>query len=239
MDVLEKCLDEVESRKRSNPARVKELDRSIAKADELISGLYGFEASQKPVLEAGVVELKRERRALTDRKGYRRFTSLAPLTWRDKKTGYPQVVLFDLDSPVFSFKVNHVWRYRWDFGAGVTSGTSVAKSNLPGPLSDCYKDVISTLRKQAKRRRRTVTLSCEYAGIIPASVKAKIEEAKKAFERVFIMAQGTNWSLKTSASRVINVGDPLIVGWDGKDLWLVDKFDLTSVERLIASEFTE
>lgn len=206
------------------------IDAVIRKAKAQMKNMYGFEGAAKNAIYARINELEilKLEPQFAD---YRRFATLDMLKWRDRN-GYPNIALFSLDSPRFEIKVS------WIDDKG---GEPRQIAHLPHHLRDCYNDVIGWMWKKCKSewtRISSATLSCEYKGVIPSEARDKIKKAVEAFgkDSVFIMAEGTDWAYRTEPRPVLS--DPLVVGWDGGNLWLVDQFDLTPVERLIASEFT-
>jgi hypothetical protein len=80
-------------------------------------------------------------------------------------------------------------------------------------------------------------------------VRPKIKEALELFklqtnhgqviDHVYLMAEVKHWDtsveIKPRPPRVWL--DPLVVGWDGLDLWLITSFDMTPLERYVTKEF--
>ncbi|MEK7612409.1 MAG: hypothetical protein AAB407_03650 [Patescibacteria group bacterium] len=104
---------------------------------------------------------------------------------------------------------------------------------LPEPLAHCFNDVRSLFERELEKKwLGSKTIGVTYAGVIPAPVRDNIRKAKKNFKDVFILAEPGDWNV---AEVLI---DPLVVGWDGSSLWLVDKYDTTPTEDYISQEFT-
>lgn len=74
----------------------------------------------------------------------------------------------------------------------------------------------------------------KFFGKIPKSTRDKINSAQSIFWKthIFILAEA-NWELVENVpatSTAINY-DPLVIGSDGLNLWLIDAFDITPVEQ--------
>jgi hypothetical protein len=107
---------------------------------------------------------------------------------------------------------------------------------LPKEMASCYEDVIETLRekKRVMGSKKGLEWKASYRGVIPDEVKGKIKQARRIFKQVFIVAEPEKWSLEKVT---YPPGDPLVVGWDGKLLWLVDSFDTTPLEEYVKLEY--
>lgn len=154
--------------------------------------------------------------------------SLEPLSWRDHK-GLPRLVVFRLDSPDFVLEGRSYQQNRTDWWSG-----DIQHPQLPKPIYDCYSDVCTVMMRRAKRllagRYGTITLTCHFAGLIPIEVKQKINKAREDFgDEIFIIGEVKGWKEEVHADP-----DPLVVGWDGGSLWLIDMFDVTSIEQAMA-----
>lgn len=195
-------------------SRAQEITRQLALVDSTTSRLLGIEQSSRRGLQEHRLKLQQELARLRGRAvfgpRYPRL-SLDPLTWRDKR-GYPRLVPFSPDDPMFRIF------------PGYTT------PSLPQPIRACYQDVMDLLEKKESRRDwdYSYELSAEFSGLIPAPVRDTILAVRSEFENMFIVAEPKNWAL----SRAAKVDpDPLVVGWDGRDLWLVADFDTTTVEE--------
>jgi hypothetical protein len=92
----------------------------------------------------------------------------------------------------------------------------------------------STSIFQPTRTESPKTIRATFAGLIPADVKREIQYAKGlgVFEEIFILAEVTDWKVEVSRQ-----GDPLVVGFDGRNFWLIATFDTTTLERYVYDEF--
>ncbi len=166
---------------------------------------------------------------------------LDPLRWRNAKK-WPLIALFSLASSTFTLGVRAKWKYGNWTGRKHFSTKRICSPDLPHVISDCYKDVLDALVERAKNKKKTFILSAEFNGVIPLATKEKIAAAADQFSHVFILAQVKDWKLEEKKPSVgvrpkpvpMVWGDPLVVGWNGgKDLWLIDSFDPTTLERYI------
>lgn len=163
--------------------------------------------------------------------GPRKFATLDMLRWRNQR-GEPSLVLLNVDTLEF-----HISAKVKAKGDGIV--TELAIDVPKGELRECYRDVITNLKIASIQDGKPHTISCTYAGGIPASTMEKIKGAKKKFASVHIVAPGKNFKHSNDEATHANYDDPLVVGWDGYDLWLIDRFDLTPLENVLATEFTE
>ena len=55
---------------------------------------------------------------------------------------------------------------------------------------------------------------------------------------LFLMAEATDWQTYIAPTKKMET-DPIIVGFDGLDLWWIDAFDLTNLEDYVIKEFPQ
>jgi len=248
-DVLERCLKLAKSATskevKEASSKIAQVDETILRANKKLKNLFGFEETSRPAIVAHVGELERERARLQSLAKYGEFgcLSFAPFSWRDAKTKYPRLAIFSLDSPRFeiSAQVEMHDAYNGDYWVPRRRYKGKISPTLPPVIAKCYSDVLERLMVTAKEKRKSVFLATSYVGLIPDETRAKIADAKKLFKDIFIIAEGKNWELTEKKPKVFrnpNAGDPLVAGFDGTNLWVIDAFNLTSIERLIKSEFT-
>lgn len=120
---------------------------------------------------------------------------------------------------------------------------------VPVEIGECYKDVIFSVRQFAEARlkgetgrRRVVEsfkvdLKTRFGGVIPEDVKLELHRAYTSglFKEFFIVAEVEIWQWDVQV--VSRQGDPLLLGYDGFQYWLIKAFDTTTLERLMAEEF--
>jgi hypothetical protein len=153
---------------------------------------------------------------------------LMPLRWRNA-AGFPLLALFSLNNNKFKIRARRIGD---GWGRFETRDVRQPKV-LPSQLHACYDDVYQLLEKMSLEKRKTVTLEAQFVGAIPFEEKAKINRACQVFEGVYILAEVSKWKLKETAPTVIKQSDPLVVGWDGRNLWLVTSFDTTTIEKYV------
>lgn len=166
--------------------------------------------------------------------GYKRL-SLEPLRWRkNQRFGRDlipsQVPVFALYSPHGTGKMS------------ISEDGRYVSPDLPSELTACYRKGIDIPARGA--------ITSTFRGVIPVEVKKAIAIADTVFpprgintnngyitqtSPIYLMAEA-DWQIKI-APKPLKV-DPLVVAFDGLDLWLIAQFDLTSFERYVALEFT-
>ncbi|MFA6536332.1 MAG: hypothetical protein WC250_04000 [Candidatus Paceibacterota bacterium] len=88
--------------------------------------------------------------------------------------------------------------------------------------------------------RRLWVASAKFSGMIPASARAKINEAKLCggFKEIFLLAEVPRWEVRNEPMPMPTLkGDPLTVGFDGERFWLIDAWETTTAEQYVADEF--
>jgi len=157
--------------------------------------------------------------------------SLEPLAWRDKQ-GFPRLAVFSLESPNFEITIKGSYD---DYGR---RWRRVLEPKLPKDMKECYDDVFRKLSKIAKQARKTTSLRTQFTMLIPQAAKKEIARARKEFKEIFVVAEAPCWDLKQVAiPKPKPKPDPLVVGYDGINYWLITAFDLTSLENYIKAEF--
>ena len=172
--------------------------------------------------------------------GYPEQFSFQPLGWRytqggENKKGLPVFMVLDVNSESSVFSIE-----------GVTDGVNEASlpkvsPELPPRIVYYYSDLDERLITRSLLSGRivaTLTISGSFTGVVPEKQLGVIEKAKSTglFENIFLICQVDEWSL-TSTPTPIPLLDPLIVGFARGKLWLIDKFDPTSLEQYAAEQF--
>lgn len=146
---------------------------------------------------------------------------LSFLKWT-KKDGNPVFAVFSLDNPVCELVMG---------ASFVASRRPPSVVDIP-IIADQYREF---LRREADKLPMFAAkwLTATFSGVIPSETKTKIKTAKnlEVFEHIVIIAEA-KWDVR------IEIGDPLIVGIKANNAWLIDKFDLSPIENIVASEFT-
>lgn len=220
------------------PAKLAEAEEVLGRAEQKLKNLLGFELGARAALEERINKLKQQKRnlQLVAKYGALGRLSLEPLRWLNKK-GRPKLVVMTLDSPRFQLSADlfrYVGQIKWNAELKLAP-------KLPKLLCECYDKALKNLESEAKKRKKSLYLETGYTGLIPDEVCARIQEAKQYFgDNIFIIAEAKNWSLTVEEPRTLSNpsdGDPIAVGFDGNALWIIDIFDLSSIERFAVSEF--
>ena len=92
---------------------------------------------------------------------------------------------------------------------------------------------IASLRSRMRGLRGSVTLCDSFKGVIPLPTKTKILANRVRFDSIMFVKEA-DWNVEL----VLPNPDPLVIGKVGHIHFLIDVFDLTSVEQYIADKFT-
>lgn len=172
--------------------------------------------------------------------GYPEQFSYQPLGWRyaqgsENKKGLPAFLVLDVNSETSVFSIE---------GAtdnGNQASPPKVSPELPSTIAYYFSDLDERLVTRSLISGRivaTLTISGSFTGVVPEKQLDVIEKAKSTglFENIFLICQVEEWSL-TSTPTPIPLLDPLIVGFARGKLWLIDKFDPTSLEQYAAEQF--
>lgn len=226
------------------PATPRQIALAASKRDKIISEHASLQKKWDQLLpiERAIVPELREKvlqaKSLDKLEKYPLF-QLDCLKWRNK-SGAPLLAVFNLESPVFKISVvgkrRRAWRpIKWQ---------KKISPSLPAVLQACYADVITRLggvaRTAPKARRvvqANVSIETKFNGLIPDDVRQKIVECKKEFKQIFIVAEAAKYKLTekvVTAPKPRPNLDPLVVGYDGTNFWLIAAFDMTPLEEYIS-----
>ncbi|MBI4434027.1 hypothetical protein HY632_04590 [Candidatus Uhrbacteria bacterium] len=144
------------------------------------------------------------------------------LQWRND-AGLPVLAPFSVASPACTFVVQSL---------GNGNFLRQFSPSLPMPLQSCYDDVFAKL--EARRSRgRDIQCSVSFSGTIPADVRAIIMNAQRfRLNDIRILAEVDRWQIEERESSSLRV-DPIVIGFDGNDFWLLATFDLTPLESFV------
>lgn len=86
-----------------------------------------------------------------------------------------------------------------------------------------------------------------FKGIIPDEIRNKITNIKKnkEFKKIILITESNGWEEIYNENPISGINaslnlDPLIVGFDKSgNSYLIDFFDLTTLEKTVKGEFTE
>lgn len=235
------------------------IDAAIAERQSYHDQLFAIEEKAKAEVDKQITDLKARRHVVAGASAYSgKYLPISHevLKWRDK-LGLPKLVLFSLASPTFSITLergrsahqqwvsrgvaspgslnqlnmnslqNLDWQQMAQAQAGYYAEKDCVSPEYPAPLRALLNDVVNDLRGKSGRQGKYIRVAATFNGVIPASTRAKIAEAKKVFKAIFIMAEPD-----LSYEEVqLPIGDPVVCGWDGQQLWFVDDFETTAVEE--------
>jgi|GEM_PF-2037805 len=230
----------------------------MERGSAVLGNLLGIEEASRPKIENGLAVLKREQTELQNRVNFGtryHLLSMEPLTWRDKN-GWPRLIVFNLDSPKYEIEVVYLidesdWRKRTvsqtarfasqeclvERRNGTRTTTKYERRVLPKAITSCYSDVLAKLEGMARDHKKSLNLSSRFEGLIPEEVKRKIAEARGSFREIFIIAEPKEFQITESDVVILRPPlpepspDPLVVGFDGSQLWLIADFETTPVEE--------
>jgi hypothetical protein len=207
---------------------------TLNRIDQLQSSLLPVEHGLLPAIRSKKIEAAKRVRQLEslDKLNQYPVFSLEPLSWRNKE-GFPRLAVFSLESPDLEFAVvgsySRVdWRLKRRWRQKVSP-------KLPQGMMDCYKDVLDKLSAIAKETKKTARLRAQFGMLIPQAIKTEIARVRGEFKEIFIIAEAPRWDLKLTA--IPKPKDPLVVGYDGVNYWLIAAFDPTPLENYIKAEF--
>jgi hypothetical protein len=211
----------------------------LAKGKQILDQLWGCEVSMKSKVDAECTKLEVKQRELQLDANYPQKLNMDVLKWRTPE-GWPALGLFTTDEETLTFSstVSHDRHGNREplYPKGRRGGMSYTNNHLCNPdmFGKYYEDVLDRVEKMAmKSSYERMGLACSFSGLIPMDVKAIINKAvaTKLFDidNIFLLAETPKWS--TTKVKTIKI-DPIVVGWDGKDLRVITVFDTTSLEEL-------
>lgn len=199
--------------------QIEVLAKQIKEGESLLESLWPIEEAAKRKVAEALAPLKKQwGELMRNASSYKRL-SLEPLTWRDKN-GWPNLAVFDLRYPkVIVYHYANAVRFAGDgrYGSGECTQRQL---HYPDAILKCYQDLGGKLGNRA--------VEMIFTGTIPMDVKLTIGAAKSMFDKIFIITEAKNWQVQMLDP------DPLVVGWDGEGLWLIDAFDVTPLEAAMA-----
>lgn len=166
------------------------------------------------------------------------------LRWRRKSDGWPVFAFFDADNPTCVIRCEDM-RF-----------SDRKQEILPAipSLMGFYGDVFQKLHARAldslaAGRADSALVHADFQGVIPEQMRRLIRDSQGLkephydnfgkFDKVIVVAEAS-WEVKDYTAPK----DPLIIGLKTNsvfhsvfDAWLIAKFDTTSVENIVASEF--
>lgn len=141
------------------------------------------------------------------------------LGWRNSD-GMPTLAPFSVERDTFTFSLNQ-WR------------PSTISPELPTPLRGCYDDVVRLLHKRRNGHDNVeVRATARFDGVIPDDVRRMIVTARPQFKDIRILAEVEAWKIEETELPALRA-DPLVIGYDGEEFWLLAAFDITPLEDVV------
>lgn len=206
----------------------------LAIINQIQSDLLPIEKGMLPAIKSKKNDIAKKAKQLEslDKLSQYAVFNLEPLTWRNKQ-GYPRLAVFSLESPNCEFAV--IGKYYDDGYTNRRRWIKKIDPKLPPEMMECYNDVFNHLGEIAKKTKKTTRLSARFVMLIPPDVKEKIIKVRGDFKEIFIIGEAPQWGIKQTAIPKPNK-DPLVVGYDGVNYWLIAAFNPTPLEEYIANE---
>lgn len=140
------------------------------------------------------------------------------LGWRNDD-GLPTLAPFSVERDTFEFALD-----RWGY-MGV-------HPVLPTPLRGCYDDVHRKLRLRQNGRNVELRATARFDGVIPDDVRRVITTAQAQFKDIRVLAEVEAWKIEETELPSLRA-DPLVIGYDGEEFWLLATFDITPLEEAV------
>ena len=86
---------------------------------------------------------------------------------------------------------------------------------------------------------RSMTMQSKFEGLIPEAVRQNIKgiNASWEFDEVILVCEAANWTIEEEVIELPKNRDPLVIGVKNNICYLLDKFDVTSLENYVSKEF--
>lgn len=202
--------------------------------------LLPVEETSKNKLEQRINEL---RQTVTRAEFPEDLLPMEPLSWR-WKNGLPKMALLTIGyGATFTISAGRS-------GSRLSSGVT---PDLPWELESLYSDVVKLAESYCVRRDSRRSFSFTFEGVIPMSVRESIVKAQKSlrFEGLYMLVEAPEKAWKVESVKGISRAqaareylasielDPLVLGYAQEALWVIDKFDLTTLEQYVLDEFSQ
>jgi hypothetical protein len=225
VSLLEKVMATAKAPPERSEEELKAEEVSLSSARDSFFGVERLSTSQ---IEEAAKRLRSDR--LFMGKGWKRL-SMEPLKWTRGWGSYPVFALYSLDDNVMQMS---------------NQGGISRPANLPSAIVKCYEPSYRGLGSY----ERTEHIFTTFQGVIPMEVRKRIAEAMKLFEsrsehnvpvtHIYLMAEATKWESGVAYTpKAVTNADPIVVGYDGLDLWWIDDFNLSSLEDYVIKEFPQ
>lgn len=101
------------------------------------------------------------------------------------------------------------------------------------------KKIFPTFQENASSSMRSMTMQSKFEGLIPEAVRQNIKgiNASWEFDEVILVCEAANWTIEEEVIELPKNRDPLVIGVKNNICYLLDKFDVTSLENYVSKEF--
>jgi hypothetical protein len=135
-----------------------------------------------------------------------------------------------------------------DVEKGLAKAAPKLTYNFPQPLVPHYANFFAKLAERvaftkvpiAEVKEIRNTAIANFAGLVPAQYRKVIRQAcsSNQFDHVCLIAEAPEWKTNIEVVPMPRSTDPLIVGIKRGYSFLIDKFDVTPLEKYVSAEFT-
>lgn len=213
-----------------------QLNKQIDKGQKILDSFLSVEFIAKNKVNKELNLLKKIRNRLEIR---RLFPKLDRSFLKEKdKDNLPALVPFNSTFKYISFN---------DGKMIFTNGYRVVSSKnnffgIPNWIDETVVDL-----EEYDNKNKSLDISCNFNKIIPGKTKLKIVLYEYLFNEIFIIdipnwGEGPPWvkrdgrpsSKNKKRQEPVSSKDPILVGYDGEDLWLIDIFDGEPIEDVLS-----
>ncbi|MFH1956483.1 MAG: hypothetical protein ABIJ28_02450 [Patescibacteria group bacterium] len=214
--------------------------------EELAKSNIRVETNLQPELTEKITEAESRRKGLMriQQLGHLPVLSLDFLSWRNDE-GWPAVAILNLDCAYMQFGV---YCYKQEIKERLKKLFSNEKHfdytysyriepSYPDIIKKHFHDIEIKLRELAAEEKQNVSIKTSCQGLVPSHVRETIAQSFELFPgSIYLIAQVEKWKL--SYTEPLSGTCPLVGGFDGEKFWILDRFDLTTVEQFIQNHFT-
>ncbi len=159
-----------------------------------------------------------------------------------KKDGMPVFAVFSLNEQTCSMSVKlEYFRDNWD--SLVTLYSSFSGNLLRSKFKDVYYKLaelcmLHSVNFKYSTKSITKRIESRFTALVPDHIRKIIRDKKNCtdFEQIVVIAEADNWTIDEEIVYAPNP-DPLVVGIRGDLAYLIEKFDVTKVEKYVSKEF--
>ncbi len=231
-------------------SRSTELKAESERLRSRLKNVLGCETDLRSELEGRVTKLDKERENLdlqSKFSGRYKLLSKEIFNWRKKvkvkflcSRHYYGSDYISLACQLPTLAIFSLDRDSCDFSFNFHGGKFTGLNSSPGIFTDMkwpnWRSLANEMLRHGSDFNRVsrISLTSKLKTVIPDDVKQKIQEAREDFKNEIYIIAEANWE----GSVQLQPKDPLVVGWDGHNFWLIAVYDPTTIEKYIADEFS-